>query len=61
VHHENVMADPPERVADAYARFADLRAPQPRDPWPSGRFLLTRDGRSVVWTDPRGTSIDWLR
>jgi hypothetical protein len=92
MHHERVIADSPERVADAYARFADeargrsalyeelargvardaellrvlaelprdLLAAQPRDPWPSGRFLLSQDGRSVAWTDPHGTSIDWL-
>ena len=32
----------------------------PSEPWPSGRFLLTRDGRPVAWTDPHGTAIDWL-
>jgi hypothetical protein len=36
------------------------RASAPRDPWPSGRFLLTRDRAPVAWTDPHGTSIDWL-
>jgi hypothetical protein len=30
------------------------------DPWPHGRFLLTRDGQPVAWTDPHGTAIDWL-
>jgi hypothetical protein len=30
------------------------------EPWPHGRFLLTRDGEPVAWTDPHGTAIDWL-
>jgi hypothetical protein len=30
------------------------------EPWPRGRFLLSRDGRPVAWTDPHGTAIDWL-
>src|SRR3954452_25198958 len=30
------------------------------EPWPRGRFLLTCDGRPVAWTDPHGTTIDWL-
>jgi hypothetical protein len=30
------------------------------EPWPTGRFLLTCDGRPVAWTDPHGTAIDWL-
>jgi len=31
-----------------------------RAPWPSGRFLLTQDGRPMVWTDSHGATIDWL-
>jgi hypothetical protein len=31
-----------------------------RDPWPTGQFLMTCDGRPVAWTDPHGTAIDWL-
>jgi hypothetical protein len=30
------------------------------DPWPEGRFVLTRDGVRVAWTDPHGTAIDWI-
>ena len=30
------------------------------DPWPSGQFVLMRDGRPVAATDPHGTAIDWL-
>jgi hypothetical protein len=29
-------------------------------PWPSGRFLLTRDGEPIAWTDSHGAAIDWL-
>ncbi len=29
-------------------------------PWPSGRCLLTQDGKPMAWTDSHGTSIDWL-
>jgi hypothetical protein len=38
------------------------RGRQPREPWPSGfdPFLLTRDGKPIAWTDPHGTSIEWL-
>ena len=74
VFHTAVLAyipDPHERAAFARTVGAldavwvanespDLLAAQPRDPWPSGRFLLTQDGRPVAWTDPHGTSIDWL-
>jgi hypothetical protein len=75
VFHTAVLAyvpDPRERAAFARTVDAldavwvanespDLLAARPRDPWPSGRFLLAQDGRSVAWTDPHGTSIDWLR
>jgi hypothetical protein len=30
------------------------------DPWPSGEFVLMRDGEPVAATDPHGTAIDWL-
>jgi hypothetical protein len=30
------------------------------DPWPEGRFVLTRDGVRVAWVDPHGTAIDWI-
>ncbi len=34
----------------------------PKHPWPAGfdPFLLTCDLRPVAWTDPHGTSIDWI-
>jgi hypothetical protein len=32
----------------------------PRDPWPAGRMLLTRDRRPIAWTDGHGASIEWL-
>lgn len=37
-----------------------LRGGPPREPWPSGRFLLTRDRRPIAWTDGHGTTIEWL-
>jgi hypothetical protein len=30
------------------------------DPWPSGHFVLMRDGEPVAATDPHGTAIDWI-
>lgn len=37
-------------------------AKRPDHPWPTGcdSFLLARDKRPIAWTDPHGTSIDWL-
>lgn len=34
--------------------------PEPREPWPRGRLLLTRDGQPVAWNDGHGTSTEWL-
>jgi hypothetical protein len=31
-----------------------------REPWPTGRFLLTCDERPIAWNDPHGTSTDWF-
>src|SRR4051794_34357137 len=65
------VADPAERRAFAGevralgATWVANEAPDvltdPGDePWPRGRFLLTRNGGPVAWTDPHGTAIDWL-
>lgn len=34
--------------------------PESRDPWPQGRFLMTRDRRPVAWNDPHGTATEWI-
>jgi hypothetical protein len=65
------VADAGERAAFAAAvRALDavwianegpgLLAAPTRDPWPSGRFLLTCDERPIAWTDGHGAAIDWL-
>lgn len=76
VFHSAVLAyvaDPSDRVAFADAVGAldavwianeapglfDHAEPV-REPWPTGRFLLSRDGRPIAWTDAHGASIDWL-
>jgi hypothetical protein len=38
----------------------DLLEASAGEPWPTGRFLLTCDGRPVAWTDPHGTAIEWV-
>jgi hypothetical protein len=37
-----------------------LRSAPQDEPWPTGHFMLARDGEPVAWTDPHGTAIDWL-
>jgi hypothetical protein len=32
----------------------------PAEPWPTGGFVLARDGEPVAATDPHGAAIDWL-
>jgi hypothetical protein len=65
------VADPADRRAFADAVSAlgavwvaneapDVLTDPGDEPWPRGRFLLTRDGEPVAWTDPHGTAIDWL-
>jgi len=29
-------------------------------PWPLGQFLLSMNRRPIAWTDPHGTSLDWI-
>jgi hypothetical protein len=74
VFHTAVLAyvdDPAERAAfGAAVRELDATwvaqegasllsgAPQ-EEPWPTGRFVLARDGVPVAATDPHGTAIDW--
>jgi len=29
-------------------------------PWPLGQFLLSMNGKPIAWTDPHGTSVDWI-
>jgi hypothetical protein len=76
IFHTAVLAyvpDPRDRVAFAEtmggldAVWIANEAPglfvgrgRPSGPWPSGRLLLTRDEQPIAWTDPHGTSIDWL-
>jgi hypothetical protein len=47
-------------IANEGVGLVDGTAPAGGDPWPSGSFVLTRDGRPVAATDPHGTAIDWL-
>ncbi|HEY7074887.1 MAG TPA: DUF2332 domain-containing protein [Solirubrobacteraceae bacterium] len=65
------VADPAERRAFARTVRAlgatwvanegpDVLTEPAGEPWPRGRFRLTCDGRPVAWTDPHGTTIDWL-
>ena len=39
-----------------FPEIAALAGPPPAP----GRFLLSRDGRPVAWTDPHGAAIDWI-
>ena len=47
-----VSNEPPELLPDASQALAK--------PWPPGQFLLTMNGQSVAWTDPHGTTLDWI-
>jgi hypothetical protein len=47
-------------VANEHPELLTADAPATSAPWPSGRFMLTRDGEPVAWTDSHGASIDWL-
>jgi hypothetical protein len=47
-------------VANEHPGLITEDPPATSDPCPSGRFVLTRDGEPVAWTDPHGAAIDWL-
>jgi hypothetical protein len=39
--------------------FPDVR-PGLSEPWPPGLFLLSMNRRPMAWSDPHGTSLDWI-
>jgi hypothetical protein len=47
-------------VANEDPRLLTGQPPAGSDPWPSGRFVLARDGEPVAWTDSHGAAIDWI-
>jgi hypothetical protein len=47
-------------IANEAPGLLDDDGEPPPEPWPTGRFLLRRDGRPVAWTDSHGAAIDWL-
>ena len=47
-------------IANEAPGLLDAAAGSLRDPWPSGRVLLTRDERPIAWTDGHGAAIEWM-
>ena len=47
-------------VANEHPSLLTDHPPAASNPWPSGRFVLTRNAEPVAWTDPHGAAIDWL-